>query len=134
MQIRYRLGLDLGTNSIGWALWELGADGLSGLKDAGVRIFSDGRESQKSGVPGESLAVQRREARGMRRRRDRLLLRKRALVDKLVQEAIWPDDPELRIHFSKWDPYHLRAKALTARLSPEELGRVLLHGKVNDKL
>ena len=127
MQIRYRLGLDLGTNSIGWALWELGADGLSGLKDAGVRIFSDGRESQKSGVPGESLAVQRREARGMRRRRDRLLLRKRALVDKLVQEAIWPDDPELRIHFSKWDPYHLRAKALTARLSPEELGRVLLH-------
>ena len=80
MRIRYRLGLDLGTNSIGWALWKLDADGPAGLQDAGVRIFSDGRNSKN----GESLAVQRREARGMRRRRDRLLLRKRALVDKLV--------------------------------------------------
>ena len=63
----------------------------------------------------------------MRRRRDRLLLRKRALINTLVKEGIWPNDPELRISFSKWDPYHLRAKAINSQLSPEELGRVLLH-------
>ena len=127
MNIRYRLGLDLGTNSIGWSIWELDEGGPSRCIDTSIRIFSDGRESQKNDVPGESLAVTRRTARGMRRRRDRLLLRKRMLINTLVKEGIWPDDPELRIHFSKWDPYHLRAKALNSELSPEELGRILLH-------
>jgi len=39
---------------------------------AGARIFSDGRNPKD----GSSLAVTRREARAMRRRRDRLLKRK----------------------------------------------------------
>lgn len=34
-----RLGLDIGTNSIGWCLYEGDA-----IKDIGVRIFSDGRD------------------------------------------------------------------------------------------
>ena len=54
-----RLGLDIGTNSIGWCLYEGDA-----IKDIGVRIFSDGRDPKS----GASLAVDRREARAMRRR------------------------------------------------------------------
>ena len=38
-----RLGLDIGTSSIGWCLIE---DGKR-IIDVGVRIFSDGRESSK---------------------------------------------------------------------------------------
>ena len=63
----------------------------------------------------------------MRRRRDRFLQRKRNLVNALVKEKLWPNDPEMRFAFSGWDPYALRSKALSEELSPEELGRVLLH-------
>ena len=58
-----RLGLDIGTNSIGWCLIE---DDRR-IVDIGVRIFSDGRDPQS----GTSLAVDRREARAARRRRSR---------------------------------------------------------------
>lgn len=40
----YRLGIDLGTNSIGWAAVELDGGGEPvGVLDMGVRIFADGR-------------------------------------------------------------------------------------------
>jgi len=123
----YRLGLDIGTNSLGWALWELGPDGPTQVIDMGVRVFSDGRETGKEIGPGESLAVQRRTARGMRRRRDRLLQRKKALVNFLVREKLWPKDPASRTEICKLNPYSLRAKAVSERLTGEELGRVLLH-------
>ena len=42
-----RLGLDLGTNSIGWCLLDLDqADEVTGIFKCGVRIFSDGRVSK----------------------------------------------------------------------------------------
>ena len=57
----YRLGLDIGTSSIGWCLLELDGNGEpAGIRDIGVRLFSDGRDPQS----GTSLAVDRREARG----------------------------------------------------------------------
>ena len=40
-----RLGLDIGTNSIGWCLIEDDGEGHSRIVDIGVRIFSDGRDS-----------------------------------------------------------------------------------------
>ena len=52
-----RLGLDIGTNSIGWCLY----DGDS-IRAIGSRIFSDGRDPKS----GASLAVDRRDARAMR--------------------------------------------------------------------
>ncbi len=65
-------GLDIGTNSIGWWLYATDGSGADAVIteeiDGGVRIFSDGRDP-KSG--GASLAVDRRMARGIRRRRDR---------------------------------------------------------------
>src|SRR3546814_15897975 len=76
-----RLGLDIGTNSIGWCLF----DGNT-IRDIGVRIFSDGRDP----TSGASLAVDRRNARAMRRRRDRYVRRRSALLPALVETGLMP--------------------------------------------
>ncbi len=51
-----RLGLDIGTNSIGWWLYATETGRPNSIIDAGVRIFSDGRDPKS----GSSLAVDRR--------------------------------------------------------------------------
>ena len=54
--LNWRLGLDLGTNSIGWSVFSLDKDNeVLELVDLGVRIFSDGRDSKTN----EPLAVSR---------------------------------------------------------------------------
>ena len=64
----WRLGLDLGANALGWAALRLDRAGDPiGILAMGSRIFSDGRDPKS----GASLAVDRRAARAMRRRRDR---------------------------------------------------------------
>ena len=60
-KIKYRLGLDLGTNSIGWSLLALDeASKPQSLIALNSRIFSDGRDPKSK----SSLAVNRRMARG----------------------------------------------------------------------
>lgn len=114
-----RLGLDVGTNSIGWCLIE----DQSRIIDAGVRIFSDGRDPKS----GASLAVDRRMARGMRRRRDRYLGRRSAFLETLVRSGLMPADTDEAKLLAARDPYDLRARALTERLEPGEIGRALFH-------
>lgn len=63
-KMRYRLALDLGSTSLGWAMLRLNTQNEPcAVIKAGVRIFSDGRNPKD----GSSLAVSRREARAMRR-------------------------------------------------------------------
>jgi len=124
MQTKYRLGLDMGANSIGWCALALGADGTpSGLLDVGVRIHPDGRNPKD----GSSLAAERRGPRAMRRNRDRYLRRRRNLLNALTRFGLMPPDDEARSRVAALDPYQLRAEALRRRLEPEELGRVLFH-------
>jgi len=60
----YRLGLDLGANSLGWfVVWLDGEGKAVGLGPGGVRIYPDGRGPQSK----TSNAVDRRVARGARR-------------------------------------------------------------------
>lgn len=124
--MRYRLALDLGTTSLGWAVLRLN-EGLrpTAIIRAGVRIFSDGRNPKD----GSSLAVQRREARAMRRRRDRLLKRKARMMAMLVKHRFFPEDKAQRKELEKRypDPYALRAKGLTEALSAGEFARALFH-------
>ena len=120
----YRLGLDLGTNSIGWAAIALNDAGRPcGLLDIGVRIFSDGRNPKDK----TSLAVMRRMPRGARRRRDRYLKRRQRLMQALVQNGLMPRAESARKALEKLDPYRLRAEALDRELTPHELGRALFH-------
>ena len=72
----YRLGLDLGTNSIGWSVYSLNDDlEPENLEDLGVRIFHNGRIDNK--VLNESLAVDRRCARSQRRQIYRKKIRRK---------------------------------------------------------
>lgn len=119
-----RLGLDIGTNSIGWCLY----DGDS-IRAIGSRIFSDGREPSKLPIPGSgtSLAVKRREARGMRRRRDRYLGRRDAMLRELRKHGLLPFDDLAGKALAAEDPYDLRVRALSEEISPYQLGRALFH-------
>lgn len=120
----YRLGLDLGTNSIGWAILALDGNGKPNqIIDAGVRIFSDGRDPTSK----EPLAVARRNARGARRRRDRFLARKSRLMNYLVEIGLMPKDELERKKLELLNPYELRTKALYEALNHYELGRAIFH-------
>lgn len=114
-----RLGLDIGTNSIGWCLIE----DDERIIDIGVRIFSDGRDPQS----GTSLAVDRRDARSARRRRDRYIGRRSAFLDALIVHGLMPADADEAKLVAALDPYTLRARALDERLEPHEIGRALFH-------
>jgi CRISPR-associated endonuclease Csn1 len=122
--MRYRLALDLGTTSIGWALIRLDAEQKPcAIIRMGVRIFPDGRNPKD----GTSLAVTRRAARQMRRRRDRLLKRKQRMLDALVKLGFFPEDRATRHALVTLDPYALRAKGLREALSGPEFARALFH-------
>ena len=122
------LGFDIGVASIGWALVE-----DSVLKDCGVRIFTKA-ENPKD---GSSLALPRREARSVRRR----LARRKARLNELKRlvaaefglnlEDFLANAGELpRAYDTSSEtksPYELRFEALSRKLEPLELARVILH-------
>ena len=125
-KMRYRLALDLGSTSLGWAMIRLDAENppapVAVIK-AGVRIFSDGRNPKD----GSSLAVTRRDARSMRRRRDRLLKRKARMIRSLIEHGFFPAIEAKRKALVTANPYSLRAKGLDEALKPEEFARALFH-------
>lgn len=122
------LGLDLGCSSIGWALLRVPeSDAEAGEVTAmGVRVFPEGVDRDTKGLE-KSKCVQRREARGARRIKQRRRLRRKQLVEILRQTGLLPgDDAALRELLTR-DPYPLRAKGLDNKLERFELGRVLYH-------
>jgi CRISPR-associated endonuclease Csn1 len=126
-----RYAFDLGTNSLGWAVYRL--DGYPGDKAptrtvveliaCGVRLFDDGRNPKD----GRSLAEMRRMPRSARKRRDRFVVRRAALINQLAHFGLLPRDDDQRRALAVLDPYHLRAKGLDSALTPEGIGRVLMH-------
>lgn len=123
-RMRYRLGLDIGSASIGWCMIRLNqADEPVAVIRMGVRIFSDGRNPKD----GSSLAVTRRQARQMRRRRDRLLKRKTRLLSALIRLGFFPEDSAYRKELTKLNPYILRKKGLHQALTGPEFARALFH-------
>lgn len=122
----FRIGLDIGITSVGWAVLE--TDGYGEPKriaDMGVRIF-DSAEIPKTGA---SLAAPRREARTTRRRLRRRRFRIERIKGLLEREGIISKDDISQIYNSHKmkNVYELRCKALDARLSDEELAQVLIH-------
>ncbi|GGD27186.1 type II CRISPR RNA-guided endonuclease Cas9 [Flavobacterium orientale] len=148
------LGLDLGTNSIGWALID---DIENKIIDSGVRIFPEGVVAKTigQGEKEESKNASRRNSRQQRRGFYRKRLRKIKLLRTLINLKMCPlSHSELDI-WSKWDkkkkkdgrmapeihlpenhpyciwlkqnPYLLRDRALNEDISLQEFGRVLYH-------
>ncbi len=126
-----RFSFDIGTNSIGGAVWKtgpdpagrFGADAPRELLWAGVRIFKDGRNPKD----GESLAKMRRVPKQARKRRDRFVLRRADLIRALVEEGLMPSDESACRSLESLDPYQLRAQGLDAALDPYHFGRAIFH-------
>jgi CRISPR-associated endonuclease Csn1 len=116
------LGLDLGPNSIGWALID---EDEQRIVDLGVRVFPEGVDNFDT-KKEKSRNEARRIARGMRRQTKRRAARKRKLRAALIQVGLFPADPAEQERLFELDPYELRVRALSERLAPHEIGRVLL--------
>ena len=122
MAIRYRLGLDVGTASVGAAAVSLNEDDQpEALKWHHVRIFSEPLENGQAGWVSKKAG--RRKARMQRRQIDRRASRLRRIAHLssllgLKREEIAPDD-------GRTLPY-LRAKAATERVELADLLRILL--------
>ena len=151
------LGIDLGTNSVGWAVVGLIDAEPANLIRAGVRVFDAGMEGDIESGQEQSKNLKRREARLHRRqlwRRARRmtktfnLLRKFGLLpggdastpekrqdlinalDKAIRSSDW-----FKAKTSSGDypapeqtlPYILRAAALNEPLEPNFFGRAIYH-------
>ena len=81
------LGLDLGTNSIGWAITEQNEDTFT-LLDKGVDIFQEGVAREKG--EEKPMVQTRTEARALRRHYYRRRLRKIELLKILIANDLCP--------------------------------------------
>lgn len=143
------LGLDLGTNSIGWAIRDTENEGIKQIIDIGVRIFSEGVGRNSSGQE-ESRAQIRTGYRSARKIKYRRKLRKYETLKVLSLNGMCPLSIEevdnwkksgfknypLNPEFLKWlrtneddniNPYFFRDKASKQKVSLYELGRVFYH-------
>ena len=121
--MNYSLGLDIGTTSCGWSVINLDK---KRIEDLGVRIF-EGAENPKN---GHSLAEPRREKRGMRKRLHRRRIRLNFLKQFFIQQKILSNqqiESLLAPHKNQIDPYAVREKALSEKITPEELFIALYH-------
>ncbi len=122
----YRIGLDIGTTSVGWSVLNTDLNGEPNrIIDMGVRIF-DAAEHPKD---GSSLAAPRREARGARRRNRRHRHRMDRIKNLLQRENIISKDELINLYNSNGltDVYKIRYEAIERLLTKEELARVLIH-------
>ena len=117
------LGIDLGTNSLGWALVD---DENREVVDMGVRIFPEGYDKLGQGDSEVTRNVQRRMARMMRRQIERRRRRKIKLLNWLKRHGLFPWE-RTDTEPTTIDPYKLRHEALSRRLEPHELGLALYH-------
>lgn len=151
------LGIDLGTNSLGWSIIGLVDGEPARLVRAGVRVFEAGMDDSKGPGREESRNKGRRDARTHRRQLWRHQRRMLKLARILQRFELLPagdlTQPEARQdYFNRLDsdilhspwfsekeksgaypaprqvlPYILRAAALDERLEPYYFGRALYH-------
>lgn len=123
-EIRYDLGLDIGIASVGWCVL-----GENRIIDLGVRAFDKAETADR----GESLNLQRRTARLMRRRLYRRSWRLMKLARLLKRHGLithirtLKQPPAPKSGFTTPHLWKLRVEALDRQLSPEEWARVIYH-------
>ncbi len=123
--MKYAIGLDIGIASVGYAVVALDhEENPWGIIRMGSRIF-DVAENPKDGA---SLALPRREARGVRRRLRRHKHRLERIKNLLIQTHILTKDELQHLYEGELtDVYALRVKALDHTINNLETARILLH-------
>lgn len=121
----YRLGIDVGIASVGWAALAVNSnDEPEHIIDLGVRTFT------RPEVPktGESLAKARREARTSRRRISRRKYRVQRVKYLLENESVIDvNEFEKKYHqVGLPNVYELRYRALDEEISEENLAQIML--------
>ena len=126
------LGLDLGSNSIGWALVNEAEnrDEASSIIKLGVRVNPLTVDEMQNFEKGKSITTNadRTLKRSMRRNLQRYKLRRDALIKLLKKVGFITDGTILSEQGNRttFETYRLRAKAPDEEISLQELARVLL--------
>ena len=126
------LGLDLGTNSIGWAVVNEAenAEEKSSIVKLGVRVNPLTVDELTNFEKGKSITTNadRTLKRSMRRNLQRYKLRRDNLIEILKENKFINDDTILSENGNRttFETYRLRAKAATEEISLQEFARVLL--------
>lgn len=126
------LGLDLGTNSIGWALVNEAEneDEKSSIIKLGVRVNPLTTNEQQNFEKGKSITTnaERTLKRSSRRNLQRYKLRRKNLIEVLKRSNFISDDTILSEQGNRttFETYRLRAKAATDKVSLEEFARILI--------
>lgn len=147
------LGLDLGTDSIGWSLITQNESGkFDGIIDAGSRIFESAIEYDEKNGKASTKAADRRAKRQVRRSLARHRKRMKKLRHYLQKHNLLVPEENFAANIIELDkktienlkrknlanlpdllvlphvmPFYLRAMALDYNLSREELGRAIYH-------
>ncbi|MEE0998489.1 MAG: type II CRISPR RNA-guided endonuclease Cas9 [Treponemataceae bacterium] len=137
------LGLDIGTNSIGWGLVD---EKNQSIEKCGVYIFPEGVKKEKDNE--QSKAAERTKYRSARRLKFRRKLRKYKTLQVLINNQMCPLSLEeldlwryqkiypTSVDFinwyrtdeeRNWEPYFLRKKCVEQKADKYEIGRALYH-------
>lgn len=125
----YALGLDIGSESVGWSVVELDSDGEPRrIAALGVRAFE---ALQSEGVQATTPAADRRLARSQRRRLRNRARRRRRLIQLMREQGLITEEEDARnlgaTQPGDPSPWELRARGLDELLSRRDWARVLLH-------
>lgn len=126
------LGLDLGTNSIGWAVVNEAetSEEKSSIVKLGVRVNPLTVDELSNFEKGKSITTNadRTLKRSMRRNLQRYKLRRANLIELLKENGFIDDDTILSENGNRttFETCRLRAKAATEEISLKEFARVLL--------
>ena len=126
------LGLDLGTNSIGWAVVNEAENEneKSAIVKMGVRVNPLSVDELQNFEKGKAITTNayRTLKRNMRRNLSRYKERRAALIEEMIKAGFITEKTILSEHGNKttFETYKLRAKAAMEKVSLEELARILL--------
>lgn len=123
------IGLDLGTNSIGWALITEDGMGKVDIIKTGVHVFPIGTIVDDKSGKEKTRNEQRREYRGASRMRFRFKMRRENLTECLKDNGMFPNYSKyhkIKEGKQSYELYQLRANALDQQIPLQEIGRIFM--------
>lgn len=126
--MRKILGLDIGVNSVGFALVGESSENSSTIIKSGVRIVNEDPDFHGKFYQGNpaSKNAPRRIKRSIRRGNQRFKARRDKLNRILKENRMFPDN-NLLYNYPSENLFELRDKAIKEKIRLEELGRILIH-------